>query len=91
MSTNTLGVPRLTRHAEDCRYERIKALQSSLRFYENKGARDTAIELGLGNNCMALNVRIFGVLKKVRLRVSPDDIEPSDNPSPRHITSCCTG
>ena len=54
--------------------ERIEALQEALKRYGNKSARDTLIELRLAQNCMALDSRIFGVLKKVGVRVSPDDI-----------------
>jgi hypothetical protein len=54
--------------------ERIEALQKALKRYGNKGARDTLIELRLAENCMALDTRIFGVLKKVGVKVSPDDI-----------------
>jgi hypothetical protein len=32
------------------------------------------IELRLAEDCMALDTRIFGVLKKVGVRISPDDI-----------------
>jgi hypothetical protein len=54
--------------------ERIEALQGALKRYGNKGARDTLIELRLAENCMALDARIFGVLKKVGVRIGPDDI-----------------
>jgi hypothetical protein len=54
--------------------EKIEALQRQLKFYGNKSARDTLIELRLAENCMALDTRIFGVLKKVGVKVSPDDI-----------------
>jgi hypothetical protein len=54
--------------------ERIEALQGALKRYGNKSARDTLIELRLAENCMALDARIYGVLKKVGVRVSPDDI-----------------
>jgi hypothetical protein len=54
--------------------ERIEALQGALRRYGSKSARDTLIELRLAENCMALDARIFGVLKKVGVRVGPDDI-----------------
>ena len=54
--------------------ERIEALQGSMAYFGMKGARDTLIELGLAENCMALDVRIFGVLEKVGVRVSPVDI-----------------
>ena len=59
-----------------CRTEekKIGALRGTLKGYGNKSARDTLIELRLAENCMALDARIFGVLKKVRVRVSPDDI-----------------
>ena len=51
--------------------ERIEVLQEELK---RKSARDTLIELRLAENCMALDDRIYGVLKKVGVRVSPDDI-----------------
>ncbi len=54
--------------------ERIETLQKSLKYYGNKGARDTLIELGLAQHCMALDVRIFGVLEKVGVRIYPNDI-----------------
>ena len=54
--------------------ERIKGLQESLKYYGNKGSRDTAIELRLAENCMALDARIYGVLEGVGVKVSPDDI-----------------
>jgi len=54
--------------------ERIEDLQESMAYFGMKGARDTAIELGLAENCMALDVRIFGVLEKVGVKVAPDDI-----------------
>jgi hypothetical protein len=54
--------------------ERIEALQGALKFFGDKGARDTLIELGLAQNCMALDVRIYGVLDKVGVKVSPKDI-----------------
>ena len=54
--------------------ERIEAMEESMAYFGMKGARDTLIELGLAENCMALDVRIFGVLEKVGVRVSPDDI-----------------
>jgi hypothetical protein len=54
--------------------EKIATLQKSLKRYGNKSARDTLIELRLAKDCMALDARIFGVLKKVGVRVSPDDI-----------------
>jgi hypothetical protein len=54
--------------------KRIDALRGTLKGYGNKSARDTLIELRLAENCMALDARIFGVLKKVRVKVSPDDI-----------------
>ena len=43
-------------------------------YFGNKGARDTLIELGLAEKCMALDVRIFGILEKVGVKVAPDDI-----------------
>jgi hypothetical protein len=54
--------------------QRIKALRDSLEYYGNKGTRDTLIELRLAENCMALDARIYGVLEKVGVKVSPDDI-----------------
>lgn len=53
--------------------ERIEALKA-LTFFGDKGARDTLIELRLAENCMALDARIYGVLRKVGVRVSPNDI-----------------
>jgi hypothetical protein len=49
-------------------------LQKSLKYYGNKGARDTAIDLRLAENCIALDARIYGVMKKVGVGISPDDI-----------------
>jgi len=54
--------------------EKIAALRKALKRYGPKSARDTLIELRLAENCMALDTRIFGVLKKVGVKVSPDDI-----------------
>ncbi len=54
--------------------KRIDILRATLKGYGNKSARDTLIELRLAENCMALDARIYGVLKKVRVKVSPDDI-----------------
>jgi hypothetical protein len=54
--------------------KKIGALRGTLKGYGNKSARDTLIELRLAENCMALDARIFGVLKKVKVKVSPDDI-----------------
>jgi len=54
--------------------ERIEQLQKSLKYYGDKGSRDTAIELGLAENCMALDARIYGVLKGVGVDVSPENI-----------------
>jgi hypothetical protein len=54
--------------------ERIEMLRTTFKGYGNKCARDTLIELRLASNCMALDTRIFGVLKKVGVRVGPDDI-----------------
>jgi hypothetical protein len=54
--------------------KKIDVLRGTLKGYGNKSARDTLIELRLAENCMALDARIFGVLKKVRVKVSPDDI-----------------
>jgi hypothetical protein len=52
----------------------IEAIQNELRYFGNKAARDTLIELGLATNCMALDARIYGLLAKVGVKVSPDDI-----------------
>jgi hypothetical protein len=54
--------------------KRITALQRSLKFYGDKGSRDTLIELRLATDCMALDVRIFRILERVGLKVSPADI-----------------
>ena len=51
--------------------ERIDELKESLKFYGDKGSRDTLIELRLAENCMALDARIYGVLKGVGVDVSP--------------------
>ncbi len=53
---------------------RIDTLQNSLKFYGDKGSRDTLIELGLAENCMALDVRILGILEAVGVRARPNDI-----------------
>lgn len=50
------------------------ALQEELKYYGNKGARDTLIDLRLAKDVMALDARIFGLLRKVGVKVSPDDI-----------------
>ncbi|MGA7189832.1 MAG: hypothetical protein WBY66_15165 [Candidatus Acidiferrales bacterium] len=70
------GPKRFFERIASCKTEddRIEVLQRSLKFYGNKGARDTLIDLGLAENCMALDVRIFGVLNKVGVKVAPDDI-----------------
>ena len=49
-------------------------LQQELVFFGNKSARDSLIELRLAKNVMALDARIYGVLRKVGVRLSPDDI-----------------
>lgn len=54
--------------------EMIEALQVELNYFGRKAARDTLIELGLATNCMALDARIYGLLAKVGVKVSPDDI-----------------
>ena len=51
--------------------ERIDELKESLKFYGDKGSRDTLIELRLAEDCMALDARIYGVLKGVGVDVSP--------------------
>jgi hypothetical protein len=40
----------------------------------DKGSRDTLIELRLATDCMALDTRIFRILEKVGVKVSPADI-----------------
>lgn len=60
--------------ANQTEQERIEALKRELAFFGDKGARDTLIELRLAKNCMALDARIYGVLKKVGVKVSPPDI-----------------
>jgi hypothetical protein len=54
--------------------EKIAMLQRELVFFGNKSARDSLIELRLAENVMALDARIYGVLRKVGVRLSPDDI-----------------
>jgi hypothetical protein len=54
--------------------EKIETPQKALKRYGTKSARDTLIELRLAEDCMALDTRIFGVLKKVGVFVSPNDI-----------------
>ena len=54
--------------------ERIEALKKSLEYFGNKGARDTAIELRLADDCVALDTRIYAVLEMVGVKASPDDI-----------------
>jgi hypothetical protein len=44
---------------------RIEALQDELSFYGPKTARDTAIDLGLAKNCMALDTRLRKLLAAV--------------------------
>jgi hypothetical protein len=71
------GGPRnFFRTIASCKTEeaRIQALQKALKRYGNKGARDTLIALRLAENCMALDARIFGVLRKVGVKLSPTDI-----------------
>lgn len=61
---------------DDCKTEedRIKTLQGALKRYGSKSVRDTLIELRLAENCMALDARIYGLLRKVGVLVNPDDI-----------------
>ena len=54
--------------------ERIEVLQNALQYYGNKVARDILIDLRLAENCIALDARIYGLLAKVGVKVSPDDI-----------------
>ena len=48
--------------------KRIEAMQTTLKYYGNKGARDALIDLRLAHNCMALDTRIFGVLESVGVK-----------------------
>jgi hypothetical protein len=50
--------------------ERLQFLTERLRYYGDKGARDTLIELHLASNCMALDVRIAGLLRRLGAKVS---------------------
>jgi hypothetical protein len=70
------GPKKFFEQVANCKTEndKIDALQKALKRYGNKSARDTLIELRLAKNCMALDARIFSVLKKVGVHVSPDDI-----------------
>jgi len=43
--------------------ERIKILRKQLKYYGDKGARDTLIELGMARNRIALDSRILQILK----------------------------
>ena len=43
-------------------------------YYGMKGCRDILIELRLARNCMALDVRIYGILASTGVLVSPDDV-----------------
>ncbi len=54
--------------------EKIEFLQGALKQYGNKGVRDTLVDLRLAENYMALGARVFGVLKMVGVKISPDDI-----------------
>jgi hypothetical protein len=47
---------------------RIDFLRKHFRFYQEKSARDTLIELGLAKNCLALDARIAGLLGKFGAR-----------------------
>lgn len=53
--------------------DRITELKK-LKRYGDKSARDTLIDLRLAENCMALDIRIYGVLEKVGVNVSPAEI-----------------
>jgi hypothetical protein len=44
-------------------------LLKQFKFYQEKGARDTLIELGLAKNCLALDARIATLLGKLGARV----------------------
>jgi hypothetical protein len=64
------------KHIARCKTEeeRRAALRAALKRYGIKSASDTLIELRLAENCMALDSRIFGILKKVGIKIRPDDI-----------------
>jgi hypothetical protein len=47
---------------------RIDFLRKHFKFYQEKSARDTLIELGLAKNCLALDARIAGLLGKLGAR-----------------------
>jgi hypothetical protein len=51
--------------AKQCEVARIEALKAELAGYGAKTARDTAIELGLAKDCMALDIRLRGLLAAV--------------------------
>jgi len=60
--------------ALDSEHERIRFLRKGqkpqrLKYYGKKGARDTLIELGLAENCMALDARIQRLLKKLGVKI----------------------
>jgi hypothetical protein len=59
---------------EETEGARIQALRDKFEYYGMKGCRDILIELRLAKNCMALDVRIYGILDSVGVRVSPDDV-----------------
>jgi len=49
--------------------ERIQFLRNKLQYYGKKGARDTLIDLGLAKECLALDARILGLLKKLGVEI----------------------
>jgi thermostable 8-oxoguanine DNA glycosylase len=58
--------------------ERIKSLhnrEKTLQYYGEKGARDLLIELGLAKKCLALDVRILGLLKEVGVKVKKGSLD----------------
>jgi hypothetical protein len=57
--------------------ERIQFLSNRETFqhYGKKGARDTLIELGLAKECLALDVRILGLLEKVGVKIKRGSLD----------------
>ncbi len=49
--------------------ERIEALRQELKGYGPKSARDTAIELGLAKDCLALDIRLKKLLEAVGAQI----------------------
>ncbi len=57
--------------------ERIQFLSNreTFQYYGKKGARDTLIELGLAKECLALDARILGLLKKVEVEIKKGSLD----------------